>query len=181
MARAKDARADGRTSAARTAGVLDRALSGRIIGMATWDAFEQEASDLAAALKMRFQAAKTHVLATLREDGSPRVSGSEVDFRGPDLSFGSMLGARKAKDLQRDGRCAIHAHPHEDGDAKVAGVAVEVSGPQKATYTTGSEPPGGFHAFRLDVTEAVLTAVEGNELVVTRWRQGKGVKVFRRT
>ena len=164
----------------RHAGVLDRAVDGRIIGMATWGAFEQEASDLATAIEKRFQAAKTHVLATVRKDGSPRVSGSEVDFRGPDLSFGSMLGARKAKDLQRDGRCAIHAHPFEGGDAKVAGIAVEVSGSEKATYTTGSEPAGDFHAFRLDVTEAVLTAVEGDELVVTRWREGEGVKVFRR-
>jgi hypothetical protein len=148
--------------------------------MATWSAFEQEASDLAAEIRKRFQAAKTHVLATVRKDGSPRVSGSEVDFRGPDLSFGSMLGARKAKDLQRDGRCAIHAHPYEGGDAKVAGVAVEVSGPEKVTYTTGSEPGGDLHAFRLDITEAVLTAVEGDELVITRWRQGEGIKVFRR-
>jgi hypothetical protein len=148
--------------------------------MATWHTFEQEAGELAAAIKTRFQAAKTHVLATVRKDGSPRVSGSEVDFRGPDLSFGSMLGARKAEDLRRDGRCAIHAHPHEGGDAKVAGVAVEVTGPEKAAYTTGSEPAGDFHAFRLDVIEAVLTAVEGDELVVTRWRPGEGVKVFRR-
>jgi hypothetical protein len=164
----------------RHTGVLDRAVGGRIIGMATWNAFEQEASDLAAAIKKRFQAAKTHVLATVRKDGSPRVSGSEVDFRGPDLSFGSMLGARKAQDLQRDGRCAIHAHPFEGGDAKVTGIAVEVSGPEKAIYTTGSEPAGDFHGFRLDLTEAVLTAVEGDELVITRWRQGGGVKVFRR-
>jgi pyridoxamine 5'-phosphate oxidase-like protein len=148
--------------------------------MATWHTFEHEAGDLAAAIRKRFTAAKTHVLATVRKDGSPRVSGSEVDFRGPDLSFGSMLNARKATDLQRDGRCAIHAHPYEGGDAKVAGVAVEVNGSEKAVYTTGNEPVGDFHAFRLDLTEAVLTAVEGDELVVTRWRPGEGVKVFRR-
>ena len=148
--------------------------------MATWKAFEDEASDLAAAIRKRFDAEKTHVLATVRKDGSPRVSGSEVDFRGPDLSFGSMLGARKARDLQRDGRCAIHAHPGEGGDAKVAGVAVELSGPEKAVYTTGNEPPGDFHAFRLELTEAALTAVEGDELIVTLWRPGEGVKEFRR-
>jgi hypothetical protein len=33
--------------------------------------------------------------ATLRKDGSPRVSGSEVTFQGPDLSFGSMPNAVK--------------------------------------------------------------------------------------
>ncbi|WP_214415873.1 pyridoxamine 5'-phosphate oxidase family protein [Sphaerisporangium fuscum] len=148
--------------------------------MATWEQFENEAGELASTVKARFQAAETHVLATLRKDGSPRVSGSEVDFQGPDLSFGSMLNAVKARDLRRDGRCAIHAHPSKEGDAKVAGVAIEVSGAEKASYTTGSEPPGDFHAFRLDLREAVVTSVEGDELVIRLWRPGQGVEIIRR-
>ncbi|WP_031515822.1 pyridoxamine 5'-phosphate oxidase family protein [Streptomyces sp. NRRL F-5123] len=150
--------------------------------MATWERFEKETGELAAAVRARFAAGRTHVLATLRRDGSPRVSGTEVDFRGPDLSFGSMRGAVKARDLLRDGRCAIHAHPYGegDGDAKVAGVAVEVPGTDLATYTTGSEPPGGFHAFRLDLHEAVLTRVVGGELVIDVWRPGRGVVTHHR-
>ena len=149
--------------------------------MATWEQFETEATDLAATIRSRFEAAETHILATLRKDGSPRVSGSEVDFKGPDLSFGSMLNAVKARDLQRDGRCAIHAHPSKGGDAKVAGVAIEVTGRDKDAYTTGGEPPGDFHAFRLDLSEAVVTSVEGDELVVRLWRPGQSVKTLRRT
>ncbi|MEU6743362.1 pyridoxamine 5'-phosphate oxidase family protein [Streptosporangium sandarakinum] len=148
--------------------------------MATWERFEREAAELAALVRERFEAAETHILATLRRDGSPRVSGSEVDFQGPDLSFGSMLNAVKARDLRRDGRCAIHAHPSKDGDAKVAGVAVEVTGADKTAYTTGSEPPGDFHAFRLDLHEVVFTKVEGDELVVRLWRPGQPVTTFRR-
>ncbi|GAA4225870.1 pyridoxamine 5'-phosphate oxidase family protein [Actinomadura meridiana] len=152
--------------------------------MATWKQFEAEAADLAARIRKRFEDAETHVLATLRKDGSPRVSGSEVDFRGPDLSFGSMLDAMKARDLRRDGRCAVHAHPADPadgGDAKVAGVAVEVTDPEeKKTYTTGNEPPGDFHAFRLDLREAVLTSVEGDRLVIQVWRPGEGVRTTRR-
>ncbi|WP_067185086.1 pyridoxamine 5'-phosphate oxidase family protein [Microtetraspora niveoalba] len=150
--------------------------------MATWEQFESEAGELAAAVRARFEAAKTHVLATLRKDGSPRVSGTEVDFMGADLSFGSMLNAVKALDLRRDGRCAIHAHPHEGGDAKVAGVAIEVTAPEaKSAYTTGSEPPGDFHAFRLDLSEAVLTAVEEDHIVIRLWRPGRPVETIRRT
>jgi hypothetical protein len=148
--------------------------------MATWQQFENEASELASAVRGRFEAANTHILATLRRDGSPRVSGTEVDFLGPDLSFGSMLNAVKALDLQRDGRCAIHAHPHEAGDAKVAGIALEVTGGDKQSYATGSEPPGDFHAFRLDLREAVLTMVEGDELVIRLWRPGRPVETRRR-
>ncbi|WP_419997933.1 pyridoxamine 5'-phosphate oxidase family protein [Streptomyces boninensis] len=139
--------------------------------MATWQQFENEADELASVIRARFEAAETHVLATLRKDGSPRVSGSEVEFKGADLSFGSMLGARKALDLRRDGRCALHAHPHGGGDAKVAGIAVEVTDPAGK---------GGSHAFRLDLREAVLTAVEGDELVIRLWRPGRPVETFRR-
>lgn len=151
--------------------------------MATWKQFEEEAAELAAQVRARFEAHETHVLATLRKDGSPRVSGSEVDFKGDLMTFGSMLGAVKARDLRRDGRCAIHAHPGVDGDAKVTGVATEVVDPEeKRAMTTGTEPPGEFHAFRLDITEAVLTTVDQQEqlLVIRLWRPGQGVRVFRR-
>lgn len=136
--------------------------------MASWQQFADEAPELAAEVRARFEAQETHVLATLRKDGSPRVSGSEVDFQHGELTFGSMLGAVKARDLQRDGRCAIHAHPAQ-GDAKVAGVATEM----KAE---------GFHAFRLDLREAVLTTVdqEAQELVISLLRPGRGVSVTRR-
>ena len=163
----------------RTAG--ESPLSaGRLLSMATWAQFESEASQFAAMVHARFEAAETHILATLRKDGSPRVSGSEVAFQGPDLSFGSMPNAVKALDLQRDGRCAIHAHPGKDGDAKVAGIAIEVTGEAKDADLTSSEPPGGSHAFRLELHEAVMTAVEGDELVIRFWRPGLGVRTVRR-
>ncbi|RFS83801.1 pyridoxamine 5'-phosphate oxidase family protein [Actinomadura spongiicola] len=150
--------------------------------MATWEQFEAEADELASVVKVRFQGAKTHILATLRKNGAPRVSGSEVDFVAGELSFGSMSNAVKALDLRRDGRCAIHAHPGEGGDVKVAGVAVEVTDPrEKRAFTTGSEPPGDFHVFRLDLHEAVVTAVEDDELVIRLWRPGRPVETFRRT
>ncbi|MBO0802238.1 MAG: pyridoxamine 5'-phosphate oxidase family protein [Nocardiopsaceae bacterium] len=148
--------------------------------MTTWAQFQADAEDLAAMVRERFEAAETHILATLRKDGSPRVSGTEVDFQGQDLSFGSMPNAVKALDLLRDGRCAIHAHPSADGDVKVAGTAEEVTGEAKSAYVTGKEPPGGFHAFRLDLREAVHTAVEGDELVIRFWQPGQGVRVIRR-
>lgn len=131
-------------------------------------------------VRERFEAAETHILATLRKDGSPRVSGTEVAFQGQDLSFGSMLHAMKALDLLRDGRCAVHAHPSANGDVKVAGIAEEVAGEAKNEYVTGNEPPGGSHAFRLDLSEAVFTSVEGDELVIRFWRPSQGVRVIRR-
>ena len=146
--------------------------------MATWDNFSAEAPDLAATARRAFQAAKHHVLATLRRDGSPRVSGTEVDFRGPDLALGSMGGARKAADLRRDGRFAIHANPGDDlgeGDVKVAGYALEM--------TPGEGDPEGSHLFVLDLREVVVTSLhpDGDRIVIESWRPGEPVQRVERT
>jgi hypothetical protein len=148
---------------------------------ARWEEFAAEAPELAAAVLARFEAARHHVLATLRSDGSPRVSGTEVGFNGGDLTLGSMYGAVKARDLRRDGRFALHANPGdgsmEGGDAKVGGVAEEVLGEELAPYADEQTPPGSFHLFRLHLAEAVLTSVhpDGDRLVIESWRPGDGV------
>ncbi|MFJ6216521.1 pyridoxamine 5'-phosphate oxidase family protein [Streptomyces sp. NPDC092296] len=154
--------------------------------MATWQQFEREAPELAAAVRARVEAYKHHVLATVRKDGSPRVSGTEVRRCGPDLTLGSMWQAVKARDLQRDGRFALHTNPGDGsmagGDAKLAGRAVEITdeGELAAYRVAVPPPPGPFHAFRLDLAEVVLTEVEGDELVIRSWRPGRPVNTARR-
>ncbi|RNL86240.1 pyridoxamine 5'-phosphate oxidase family protein [Halostreptopolyspora alba] len=154
--------------------------------MMTWHEFATEAPELATAVRARFEAATHHVLATLRAGGAPRVSGTEVQYKDPDLWLGSMSGAVKARDLQRDGRFALHAHPGdpdggsmlEHGDAKLSGVAVEEGEDAKrAAFQEGEVP----HAFRLLLTEAVLTSVEDDQLVIRSWRAGAGTSEVRRT
>ncbi len=144
---------------------------------ATWRQFAGEAPELAQAVRARFEATKHHVLATLRRDGSPRVSGTEVQFHSDDLMTGSMWGAVKARDLQRDGRFALHANPGdgsmEGGDAKLSGQAVEVTDPEELrAFIEAQEPPEPFHLFRLLIGEAVLTSVQGDRLVIESWRPG---------
>lgn len=150
--------------------------------MATWRQFADEAPELAGAVRARFEAAKHHVLATLRSDGSPRVSGTEVQFHGADLMAGMMHRSAKALDLRRDGRFALHANPGdgsmEGGDAKVAGRAVEVVGEDLETYLDEVRPPQPFHLFRLSLEEAVLTSVhpDGDRLVIEVWKPGQPVR-----
>ncbi len=147
--------------------------------MATWQQFADDAPELAAAVRARFEATKHHVLATLRPDGAPRVSGTEVEFAGPDLTMGSMLDAVKAKDLRRDGRFALHANPGDGsmdgGDAKVAGLAVDVREGDR-------EEPRESHLFRLDLRDVVLTSLhpDGDRLVIELWRPGEPVKRIER-
>ncbi len=59
-------------------------------------------------------AGRHKTIATLRADGSPRISGIECEFADGELRFGSMARARKGVDLRRDPRFALHGpvfHP----------------------------------------------------------------------
>lgn len=147
--------------------------------MVTWAEFEQDAPDLAAAVRERFAVRRHATLATLRRDGSPRISGTEVELRDGELWLGSMPDARKAQDLARDPRLALHSPtvdpPADDpsawpGEAKLAGTAHELPGRE----------PGQPHRFRVDLTEAVLTTVSGDRLVVDAWHPGRGRQTTRR-
>jgi hypothetical protein len=100
--------------------------------MASWSEVEQQAPELAAAAKAYFDKHKHKTLATLRKDGSPRISGSEMEIADGELTFGSMWRGVKALDLLRDPRFALHSGSDEPddgwtGDAKVAGRAEEVA------------------------------------------------------
>ncbi len=145
---------------------------------ASWAQVEAAAPALAAAVRECFAVRKHCTMATLRVDGSPRISGTEVQWESGELRIGSMPGAWKARDLQRDGRVAIHSStvdPPEGaesswaGEAKVAGTAVELPG------------DGGAHAFRIDLTEVVHTKVADGGLLITSWHPDRGVREHRRT
>ena len=139
----------------------------------SWAAFAQEAPELARDARAAFAVRKHCTMATLRADGSPRISGSEVQLDDAELHIGSMPGAFKARDLLRDGRVAIHSPtvdpPEGDesswsGEAKVAGRAVEV-------------PSGdASHRFRIDIDEVVHTDVDGDRLRIRSWHRGRGLQ-----
>jgi len=91
--------------------------------MAAWKDVEQAEPEFAARVRRLFEAGRHKTIATLRADGSPRISGIECEFAGGALRFGSMPGARKGADLRRDPRFALHGpafHP-QDGRDGVAG------------------------------------------------------------
>ncbi len=152
--------------------------------MATWDEVTLAAPELAAAVRQRFDAHKHKALATLRQDGSPRISGTEVSFRDGELWLGMMDQSLKALDLRRDPRLALHSPMLDaemaEGDAKVAGRAIEVTDPAtKQARMSGGEPPDPFHLFRVDVTELVRITLGGDppdHLVIESWHEGAGLK-----
>ncbi|GHG02602.1 pyridoxamine 5'-phosphate oxidase family protein [Streptomyces zaomyceticus] len=152
----------------------------------TWSAFEAAEPELAATVRERFGQYTHHALATVRGDGSPRLSGIEADFRFGELWLGMMPNSRKALDLRRDPRFALLANPGSGtdmggGDVRVSGRAVEVTDPATVDrYAAEAGAPRPFHLFRVEPTEVVRTWVDDDELVVRTWSAGRPVRTFRR-
>ena len=142
----------------------------------SWRAFAAQAPELAAAVENRFAAHLHHVIGTIRADGAPRVSGTEVHVEDGELRIGMMPDAHKLADVLRDPRVEVHSAPIDlqlaAGDAKVAG-RLRYSGP----------PPDGQPGsmFDLEIELVSLVRVDGDELELTTWRPDRGVKTIRRT
>jgi hypothetical protein len=78
--------------------------------VASWAEFETASPDLASRVRALLASRKHLTMATLRRDGSPRISGTEIEFADGQLRIGSMPGAVKALDLRRDPRVG-HSRP----------------------------------------------------------------------
>jgi hypothetical protein len=175
---------EGRTSPGRPGlGIL--AL--HTVAMTAWRDVEQAEPAFAARVRRLFDAGKHKTIATLRADGSPRISGIECEFADGEVRFGSMPGARKGADLRRDPRFALHGptlHPEEGkeadwpGEAKIAGRAV-LAGPD------GDGPDSDGSAgdlFLADISEVVTTRLnpEATLLVIESWTPQWGLRVVER-
>ncbi|TCO45274.1 pyridoxamine 5'-phosphate oxidase family protein [Actinocrispum wychmicini] len=143
--------------------------------MTAWRDVEQAEPEFAQRVRALFDAHKHKTIATLRADGSPRISGIETVFEDGELGFGSMADARKGADLRRDPRFALHsatvdpvdgAEAQWPGEAKISGRAI--AGP----VTDGSD------SFRADIAEVVHTHLneQATRLVVEWWTPTNGLR-----
>lgn len=135
--------------------------------MASWAEFAAAEPAFAARVLKLVTVRKHLTMATLRRDGSPRISGTEAQFSNGELQIGSMSGAVKAMDLRRDPRVAIHGPTRDPakngrwpGEAKIAGRAVEVERDR----------------FRIDIHEVVITSLGGRGLLIESWNPDRGYR-----
>ena len=154
--------------------------------MASWAEFAAAEPEFAARVEERFGIRKHKTLATLRKDGSPRISGIEIQFNDGQMVLGMMPDSRKLADLRRDPRVAIHS-PTDDppverpaswrGEAKVSGRA------QLVEDSSGSEGQGAAPAVHIDIAEVVFTHLNerGDRLVVESWHPGAPIRRMERT
>jgi hypothetical protein len=116
---------------------------------------------------------KHHTMATLRKDGAPRISGTEVEIDSGELYLGMMPKTLRAADLRRDPRLEIHSHSVDpavgdpgawSGEAKLTGRAAELSNHERAS-----------DRFRVDIEQVVLTRIESRQLVIESWASEHGL------
>jgi Pyridoxamine 5'-phosphate oxidase len=151
-------------------------------GVTAWRDVEQAEPEFAQRVRALFDAHRHKTIATLRADGSPRISGIETLFEDGELVFGSMPNARKGADLRRDPRFALHSatvDPIEGSEAQWPGEA-KISGRAIADGPVTEGPDGGrFHA---DITEVVHTHLneQATMLVVEWWTPTRGLRRIER-
>jgi hypothetical protein len=150
--------------------------------MTTWQDVEQAEPEFAWRVRALFDAHRHKTIATLRADGSPRISGIETVFTDGELTFGSMSNARKGADLRRDPRCALHSatvDPVEGAQARWPGEA-KISGRAVAAGPVTEGPDGD--SFRVDVAEVVHTHLDERAtlLVVEWWTPAHGLRTVER-
>jgi hypothetical protein len=150
--------------------------------MTAWQDVERAEPEFGRRVRALFDARRHKTIATLRADGSPRISGIEAVFENGELVFCSMPNARKGADLRRDPRFALHSatvDPVEGsearwpGEAKISGRAI-AAGP----ITEGVDGDR-FHA---DIAEVVHTHLneEATMLVVEWWAPTRGLRRIER-
>ncbi len=151
-----------------------------------WHEFETQQPALASIGTQKLTGPGVVLVATIRRDGSPRVSPVEPLLWDGDLWLCMGLGSRKAADLRRDIRILVHSivtsRNGQDGEYKLRGIAVEepdaatqAGYAQQVAARLGWQPePGKFHLFRVDLDDITYIRWDDatNDQYVTRWPAG---------
>ena len=153
----------------------------------SWNEFEQAEAVLAGRVRDRFESHRHGVLATVRADGSPRLSGLEKPIRDGHLWLAMMPGSRKAADLYRDPRFSLHSAPDAedllDGDARIDGTARPAAAAEQETFATGHrfhiDDLSAMALFVASIGRVVLVWVADGELLIGTWTAIRGLAVVR--
>jgi hypothetical protein len=142
-----------------------------------WREVEKAEPEFAQRVQALFDAHRHKTIATVRADGSPRISGIETVFEDGELVFGSMASARKGADLRRDPRFALHSatvDPVEGSEAQWPGEA-KISGRAVAGPLTADQDGDRFLA---DIAQVVHTHLDpqATRLVIEWWTPAGGLQ-----
>lgn len=126
-------------------------------------------------------------VATIRCDGTPRLSAVEPLQWDGDLWLSMLWGSRKAADLLRDPRLLVHSivttRDGGAGEYKLRGRAIAESAEsvqqayaEQVRTRLGWDPvPGRFHLFRVDIDDVTFIRYDDptGDQFVARWPSGR--------
>lgn len=146
----------------------------------SWKDLENAAPDLAAFGLERLEIGVAY-LATLRQDGAPRVHPVTPIVGQGHLFLFMEPTSPKGHDLRRDGRYALHSAVSDQngssGEFYITGSAEFVDDParrslasQLASYT----PEDRYILFELSIDSAASTLYKDGEPVRQHWRRNQG-------
>jgi Pyridoxamine 5'-phosphate oxidase len=159
--------------------------------MASWGELEAAAPALASSGRELIDRFRFVYIATLRRDGTPRISVVEARIAGGELAMSMIPGTLKARDLLRDPRLALSApleHPDDPNqEFKLRGRAVELEDDElKAATATAIEsssgwrPPPDWRFFSVDIGDAAFIAWNEGVMRMVRWSPEEGLREVER-
>jgi hypothetical protein len=150
--------------------------------VAAWRDLEQAEPEFADRVRSLFDAHRHKTIATLRADGSPRISGIEAAFEDGELVFGSMPNARKGADLRRDPRFALHGATVDPVDGSEAQWPGEVKISGRAVVVPAQSEGSAGDRFQAEIADVVHTHLNetATKLVVDWWTPAHGLQRIER-
>jgi hypothetical protein len=148
-----------------------------------WSELEHSQPGLAALGRRRLLDAGVVLVATIRGDGTPRVSPVEPLLLDGVLWLSMLWRSRKADDLLRDPRILVHSvitsRDGGEGEFKIRGTARAEGDPdQQARYAAAvstslgwTPEPGRFHLFAVNISQVTFICYDDatGDQHVARW------------
>jgi hypothetical protein len=157
----------------------------------SWHELEAGAPEIARLGRERLERAGIALLATLREDGSPRINPVEPHIVEGQLVFAAMARTTKARDLSRDPRCFLHSVVSDpegsEGELKLSGRAEERHDPELRERPLEAwwvgRPSKQARLFSLVIERAAFVSWDTARgvMIARRWSPQRGFAVVERS
>jgi Pyridoxamine 5'-phosphate oxidase len=156
-----------------------------------WSDFAQAAPEVAEPVRELLERHGFVFAATIRRDGSPRISAVEAHLVEGELMLVMIEGTLKARDLLRDPRIVLNAPIFDPADPKAEFklrgrvVAIDDRTQREATAAaiasaSGWRPPSTWHYFAVRVDDVAHLHWDAGALDMWHWTQSRGTRRVRR-